>query len=541
MLHKTLFGSLRSLWLGFGVLASTASLLPAETLPLATMDQTARAPQEGKSALQKPPGMAAESFASEGAILTPKPGPAPRINGPSVFGVRPGSPFLYSIPVTGDRPIAYSADGLPDGLSLDAATGRITGTLELQGEYPVILYAKSAKGTSEKKFKIVVGDTFALTPPLGWNSWNCWAGTVSQEKVLKSARAMVSSGLANHGWTYINIDDAWQGKRGGEFNALQPNEKFPDMKALCAEVHALGLKAGIYSTPWITSYARFAGGSAENPEGTWQPAKEPFDQKVQWLIGKYPFAENDARQWAQWGIDYLKYDWNPNEVPETEEMRKALLQSGRDIVYSLSNSTPFQNIAKLSKLASCWRTTGDITDTWASIRDIGFAQDRWAPFQSPGHFNDPDMLVVGQVGWGNTHPSRLTPDEQYTHISLWALLGAPLLIGCDLGALDDFTLGLLTNDEVLEVDQDPLCRQATLVAKSGDAQVFAKQLEDGSWAVGLFNLGPESQTVTVSWSDLKLDGPHRVRDLWRQKDIGSFPEKFSAEVASHGAGLIRVY
>jgi alpha-galactosidase len=206
-------------------------------------------------------------------------------------------------------------------------------------------------------------------------------------------------------------------------------------------------------------------------------------------MGKYSFAENDARQWAAWGIDYLKYDWIPNDVPHVEEMSLALKATGRDIVYSLSNSADFGQAADWARLSHCWRTTGDIRDTWESMSGIGFAQGRWAPYAGSGHWNDPDMLVVGKVGWGpQLHPANLTPDEQYTHISLWCLLAAPLLIGCDLADMDALTLSLLTNDEVLEVDQDPLGKQATCVAREGREQVWAKAMEDGSRAVGLFNL-----------------------------------------------------
>ena len=311
---------------------------------------------------------------------------------------------------------------LPAGLQLDARTGLITGSLSKPGEHVVTLRARNAKGSAEKTFKIVVGETIALTPPMGWNSWNCWGSKVDAEKVLESARGMVASGLINHGWTYINIDDAWQGKRGGPFNAIQGNEKFPDMKGLCDTMHEMGLKIGIYSTPWVTSYANHIGGSAENPEGTWSPPTIPKQGNVNkkilpWAIGKYSFATNDAKQWAAWGIDYLKYDWNPNEVPETREMYDALRASGRDVVFSLSNNSPFTNAPALSKIANCWRTTGDIRDNWDSMSKKGFGQDKWEPFAAPGHWNDPDMLVVGRVGWGSPHPTGLTPDEQYTHIT----------------------------------------------------------------------------------------------------------------------------
>jgi alpha-galactosidase len=480
-------------------------------------------------------------------ILTPPAPTTPRINGARVFGVRPGSPFLFTIPATGQRPMEFSAVNLPAGLTLDPATGRITGVLPQAGNFTVTLQAKNSLGQDERPLRIVVGDQIALTPAMGWNSWNCFADKVDQDKVLRAAQAMVSSGLAEHGWTYINIDDTWQGNRTGPDHALQSDpKKFPDMAALVAQIHQLGLKAGIYSTPWITSYALHAGGSADNPQGVWAKPTIPARGNLggftrPWTMGNYSFAAADARQWAAWGMDYLKYDWYPIQTPQVQEMSDALRASGRDIIFSLSNSAPFAGAADWARLANSWRTTGDIRDTWRSVSGIGFAQDKWAPSAGPGHWNDPDMLVVGVVGWGrNLHPSHLTPDEQYTHISLWCLLSAPLLLGCDLDKLDAFTLGLLTNDEVLAVDQDSLGHEATRVGGTDTTDVYAKPLADGSWAVGLFNRGPDAATVTVPWSELGQNAPQQVRDLWRQQDLGAFPNEYSTTVARHGVVLVRV-
>jgi alpha-L-fucosidase len=488
--------------------------------------------------------------APQGEIRTPKPAATPRINGPSVFGVRPGSPVLYRIPATGARPMEFSADGLPTGLQVDAKTGQISGTIKEPGEHPVVLRAKNAKGTSEKKFKIVVGETIALTPPMGWNSWNAYHESVTGEKVIHAARAMASSGLIDHGWTYINIDDAWQKARGGPFNGIQPNEKFPDFQKMCDEIHTLGLKVGIYSTPWMTSYAGFVGGSSDDPNGAWTRGRGRN------RMGSVSFAENDAKQWAAWGIDYLKYDWSPNRVPETAAMADALRHSGRDIVYSLSNSTPFGSIEPLSRLANVWRTTGDIGDSWASMAAKAFyintprnqvdvnapPSDRWAPYASPGHWNDPDMMVLGVVNFGGRqHITRLTPDEQYLHMTAWCMAAAPLLLGCDLDKLDQFTLNLVTNDEVIAVDQDMLGKQATLVSNQGNGLlVYARDLDDGSKAVALYNLGKDPVPVTAKWSDLKLSGKRLVRDLWRQKDLGQFDTQFQITVAPHGAELVRI-
>ena len=480
-------------------------------------------------------------------ILTPPPPAQPRVNGPAVFGVRPGSPFLYTIPATGQRPLQFRVEGLPEGLKLDAVTGRMTGVLRQPGEFKVVLKVQNTVGQSGKPFRIVVGDKIALTPPMGWNSWNCWAEAVDQDKVLRSARAMVSSGLIHHGWTYINIDDTWQGQRGGPWNAIQPNAKFPTMKTLCDQVHALGLKPGIYSTPWITSYAKYVGGSSDDPQGSWTKA---LANDKHWRHGKHSFAAADARQWADWGFDYLKYDWNPNDLEHVAEISRALRSSGRDIVYSLSNSAPFAQAADWARLANCWRTTGDIWDYWAhsdkdwryAVSEIGFTQERWAPFAGPGHWNDPDMLVVGRVGWGpQLHLTHLTPDEQYSHISLWCLLSAPLLIGCDMEKLDPFTLNLLGNDEVLALDQDALGRQAVRVAAIGAIDVLRKELEDGSRALGFFNRADQAQTITFNkLAHIGLAGRQKVRDLWRQRDLAEVRGAVTVTVPAHGVKLLKL-
>ena len=470
-------------------------------------------------------------------ILTPPAPATPRINGANVFGVRPGSPLLYTIPATGDRPMTFSADNLPAGLKVDVNTGQITGTLETKGEFIVTLHAKNALGTADKQFRIVVGDQLALTPPMGWNSWNCFAQAVTADRVKSAADAMVKSGLINHGWAYINVDDFWQNHREptsadlrGQFRDAKgnivPNSRFPDMKGMADYIHGLGLKAGLYSSPgpWT------CGGCA----------------------GSFGYEQQDAEIYSAWGFDYLKYDWcsyNPNMEDQRGTTNYPL--SARNVVYAPANTQlekleqPYKLMGKLLRdqkrdivfslcqygqgnvwqwggfvEGNAWRITGDITDTWRSMSGNGFNKDRTAPYSKPGNWNDPDMLVVGQVGWGRTHPSRLTADEQYTHISLWCLLSAPLLIGCDMTKLDDFTLNLLENDEVLAIDQDALGKAATCVVTNGDVRVYMKDLEDGGRAIGFFNLGSAPMQMDFKqFSDIKLTGKYVVRDLWRQKDV----------------------
>jgi alpha-galactosidase len=471
----------------------------------------------------------AESSPRETAVLlTPPASPVPRISGPSVVGVRPGHPFFYHMPVTGSLPMTLAAASLPDGLTFDEQRGEITGAVASAGKYSVTLAATNSWGGAKRNLEIVVGDAIALTPPLGWNSWNCFANQVDDSKIRAAADAMVSSGLINHGWTYINIDDCWEGSRDAN-GMIQPNEKFPDMKALADYVHSKGLKIGLYSSPGPKTCAGF--------EASWQ------------------HETKDAQQYAAWGFDYLKYDWcsysqvEDKSLPDRQRLMKpyqvmdaALRKLDRDILFSLCQygmGNVWEWGAEVG--GNCWRTTGDIRDTWSSMAGIGFSQSGHAPYAGPGHWNDPDMLVVGKVGWGNPHPTHLTPNEQYTHVSLWCLLSAPLLIGADMSQLDPFTLNLLSNDEVLDVDQDPLGNQATRIVKNGETEVWAKKMADGSMAVGLFNRGEMPAEVTATWQDLGLTGRHRVRNLWRQKNAGEFDASFSATVPRHGVCLVRIF
>jgi alpha-galactosidase len=462
-------------------------------------------------------------YAAEPYILTPPPAPEPRINSPKVFGVRPGSPFLFTIAATGERPMTFAAEGFPAGLKLDVSSGRITGFINKPGTYNVKLIARNRLGTAEKMLRIEVGDKICLTPPMGWNSWNCWGCSVTDEKVRRSARAMVEKGLINYGWTYINIDDCWHGQRDPKTGEIRSNEKFPDMKALADYVHSLGLKIGLYTDCGPKTCAGYEGSEGHE--------------------------EQDIMTYAKWGYDYVKIDWCYCEGKDPRVTYKlfgdAIKRAPRDIVFSICNwglEKPWEWGESVG--GNLWRTTGDITDTWASMAGIGFRQADLSKYAGPGHWNDPDMLVVGKVGWGpELHPTHLTTDEQYTHISLWCLLAAPLLIGCPIEELDDFTLNLLTNAEVLEVNQDPLGRQAERITKGEDYEVWAKEMEDGSKAVGLFNLDPyEPRIIRIDFAALGLGtGPCRVRDLWRQKDLGNFSHYFEAEVAPHGVVLIRIF
>lgn len=458
-------------------------------------------------------------------ILTPYTHAKPQINGPNVFGARPGNPFLYKIPATGHAPLTFKADNLPAGLMLNANTGIITGTVNQKGDYHVTFSVHNRLGNATKKFTIKIGDVIGLTPALGWNSWNAFGLSVNDAKVRIAAKTIADK-LSAHGWSYVNIDDGWEAEHRAPDSTIVPNSKFPDMKGLADYVHSLGLRFGIYSSPG----PRTCG----------------------WFLGSYKNEESDARTYAYWGVDYLKYDWcsygniAPKE-PSIEDykkpylvMRDALDKVNRDILFSFCQYGMGDSWNWAGEIGgNSWRTTGDITDTWKSMSDIGFHQQAEQPHARPGHFNDPDMLVVGKVGWGDSqHNTRLTPDEQYTHISLWSLLSSPLLIGCDLGKLDRFTMNLLTNDEVLAINQDALGNEAKEIFKSDDYLVYVKYMEDGSKAVGIFNISGKFQNITLNWADLGLSGYKKIRDVWRQKYLITDNKTFKIGVPSHGVELV---
>ena len=486
-------------------------------------------------------------------ILTPAVAKTPRINSPKIFGAKPGSPFLFTVAATGEVPISYSVDHLPNGLTIDSKTGIITGVLNKKGTYLVTMKANNNFGAAQKQLTIKIGDTISLTPPIGWNGWNSWARLIDREKVIASANAMVNMGLSKHGWTYINIDDGWQGYRTANNYALQPNKKFPDFKGMIDEIHSKGLKLGLYSTPWITSYAGFGGGSSNFEDGA-LPDSIINNKRSFRYTGKYRFEKQDAIQMAQWGVDYLKYDWRI-ELGSAERMSEALKKSGRDIIYSLSNSAPFSQVKDWARISEAWRTGPDIRDSWLSLYVSAFTLDKWGPYGGPGHWNDPDMMILGNVTTGaKLHPTRLTPNEQYSHVSLFSLLAGPILIGCPIEQLDAFTLNLLSNDEVIEVNQDPLGKSARLVLEEQGVQVWLKQLEDGAYAVGIFNTADFGKTpasyfrwedeqaanYTLDFNKLKLKGLFNVRNVWTQKEVAANAKSFKATVPHHGVVLLKL-
>lgn len=448
----------------------------------------------------------------------------PLINGAQALGCSAGKPFVWLVPVTGAGQVHVTVHGLPAGLHYNSATRVVSGEVKAKGVFQVHVTAKSKYGTDHRTVKIDSSGVLALTPPMGWNSWNVWAGSVSQAKVVAAGKAFLRDGLAQAGYQYINVDDTWEAKRSAD-GKITGNDRFPSMAGMASAIHKMGLRAGLYSSPGPYTCAGFD--------------------------ACYQHEQQDANTYADWGFDYLKYDWcsygSIAPKPDLAALEKPytlmsgfLKQSSRDIVFSLCQygmGDVWNWGASVG--GNLWRCTGDINDSWSSMSGIAFQGSKWVNGAGPGHWNDPDMLVVGRLGWSSqTHPTKLTPNEQMTHITMWSLLAAPLIIGCDLDHIDAWTLDLLTNHDVVDVDQDVAGHAATQVKKMGDIQIWSRSLADKGRAVGLFNLGDDPKSVTFSLSEIGWSSAHKLRNLWTQKDLGSH-KTVTFTIPRHGCVLLK--
>jgi alpha-galactosidase len=366
--------------------------------------------------------------------------------------------------------------------------------------------------------------TVAATPPMGWNSWNHFAGSVNDAGVRAAADAIVSSGMKAAGYDYINIDDTWEGQRDAQ-GFIHSNSKFPDMKALADYVHSKGLKLGIYSSPGPKTCAGYP--------------------------GSYGHEQQDAETYAKWGIDYLKYDMcsydgimrkeAPNDVQKQDammiaayaKMHRALEATGRPIVFSLCQyGRDHVWTWGASVGGNLWRTTGDIRDTYERMAEIGFSQIGMAKYAGPGHWNDPDMLEIGNGG--------MNFDEEKTHMSLWAILAAPLIAGNDLSHMSPETLSILTNREVIAVDQDRLGKEGTRASIQGQTEIWTKPLTDGAMAAGLFNRGTVSHEMTLTLKAFGFGTHAKLRDLWAHVDVTPTNGQYTVNVPPHGVVMLRV-
>jgi len=357
------------------------------------------------------------------------------------------------------------------------------------------------------------GLVLAPTPPMGWNSWNKFACDVSEKLIRETADAMVTSGMKAAGYEYVNIDDCWQVSRGPDGTIVADPDRFPGgIKALADYVHSKGLKLGIYTDA-----------------GRMTCQKRP---------GSYEHEAQDINTYAAWGVDYVKIDWCFAEGldPELQYVKfgDAIAHASRPIVFSICNwgvKAPWRWGTKVG--GNLWRTTGDISDNYDRMAVIGFSQNGLEKYASRGHWNDPDMLEVGNGG--------MNRDEYRTHMALWAILAAPLLAGNDLRSMSDETKDLLTNAEVIAVDQDLKGEQGHRVWEEGWLETWARPLADGSYAIAMFNRTEQTIRMSFDLKTIGLEHSSKVRDLWEHKDATADHGAYSADVPGHGVAFVRVY
>ena len=505
---------------------------------------------------------------------------APRFNGPRVVGIRPGTPFLLAPAVTGAGPLNLSVGKLPAGLAFDDHTGIISGKLVKPGTFKITAQAGNSAGKAETTLQIVCGDRLALTPPMGWNSYDAFGDSVREDEVLANA-AWLKEHLQPLGWDTVVVDFRWYDSKADGVRAqnpegvtidefgrcIPPTNRFPSaadgkgFKTLADKIHAMGLKFGIHIMRGIPRKAvdqnlpiagsSFTAAQAVLPVGdpgrncAWRNY-DMYGVAATNAAGKAWYA-SIAKQYAAWGVDYVKCDdiSSPYRTAEIEALSSALRSTDRSIVLSLSpGPTPINRGEDVKLLANLWRISGDFWDRWTSLNRNFDLFTRWASNAAPGHWPDGDMIPFAHICQRNCDVkpdrwTRFTRDEQLTLMSLWALAPSPLMLGMNLPDNDDWTTALLTNPEVIAVDQDTAGHAAQRVTGLNvPAEVWMKKLEDGSSTVGFFNRTDQPVKLDVAWASLGLSSRPQVRDLWTREDLGR-QKNFAAELAPHACLLLK--
>lgn len=512
--------------------------------------------------------MVIDARIADGQILTPPPKPASRINGSKIHGARPGKPFLYRIPTQGEQPMSFGVEGLPESLTLDATRGIIRGvTPRVRGDYRMTFRARNSHGEAALEFKLVVGDTLALTPPTGWNHWGGHASNIRADIIRAATDLMVNRGLADVGFQYVGIDDCWMRMspaehhritslpdekylvkhRGIDFENMVgeprdaagnilPNAYFPDLPDLVDSIHAHGLRAGIYSSPGPMT--------------------------CQNLEGSHRHEQEDAQRYAAWGFDLLKYDQctagkllaaakqqDPNFHPREfwKCMPQHLAETDRDFIFNLCQyglDEPWRWAAGIG--AHTWRIGGDLNHHVKNyFQEALRVATQFREFNGPGHWNDPDFIYVGrQVQTRLNHfvessPTALDTNQEYQYVTLWAMICAPFFFSTDVLNVSDFTIGLLANPDVMAINQDELGHTAAVVRNQDHEVVMVKNLADGSKAVAIFNRNPRDEAViAVSGADVGIgQSQWRIYDVWRQRETGGWENEIAARLSPNGVGL----
>ena len=456
---------------------------------------------------------------------------APRITAAEIFGASPEKEFLWRIPVLGQRPMTVTAAGLPDSLTLEGQIVR--GTAPAAGEYAVTLRAENALGSDEKTVLLKIApDGMLRTPLLGFTTWNAYMDQVTDEDIRRTADDLVRLGLAEYGYSYVNLDSSWQDQYGGEFDAIQPCSRFPDMKGMYDHIHALGLKGGIYSTPFLHAWGC-------PPDRKWIPGCTRGEADLRFPdintgIGMDRCEEQNVRQWNAWGVDYLKYDWRPTDTVNADLMKQALLKSEREIAMCVTVHANEMYHRYWTKNCCSFRNNDDTYDIWDNVVRRMDSTDRWAGKTAPGHFYDLDMLAYGPMVM-NFGKCRFTPEEALSHVTLHAFFPSPIQLSMQLHKASEFELDLAGNEEVIAVNQDVLCDYPAKLDAPAGCRAWKRTMQNGELVYAVFNLTEQTQKIRLS-----LPAPSFIRDLWAKEDLGIAPD-LTVTLDAHEAGLYRIH
>ena len=435
---------------------------------------------------------------------------APKINLAGVYGASPCKPIILRVPVIGERPVKCSALGLPKGLSLDGQV--LSGSIEEQGSYEITIVAENAHGKDEKRVRLEIAPNhLLLTPLLGFTTWNAFGADVSQKDLLDTADRLVELGIAEYGYGYVNTDSGWQGEYGGKHDAIMPNYKFPDMRAMTDAIHAKGLKCGIYSTPMLTAW----GCPKEFPSipGCTVGERDYRFADTNTGIGLIRKERNNVAQWDEWGFDYLKYDWRPTDSVNAELMRVELLKASRDFGFCVTVEAMPQYRDYWSRFCNSYRSNEDSDGTWKRMLEIYETYFGFMPYVNQGHYFDLDMLDIGTCRCDAT-TVRLSEDEMIFSYSMRAFLNSPIQISSVLDNVTDFEMALYCNEEILAIHQDAACSVAKPILRAEGLDVMEKQLSDGSYAYAFFCIGESACEVKAV-----LDCACTPRDVWAKCDL----------------------
>ncbi len=458
---------------------------------------------------------------------------APKINMPSIIGASSKKPILFRVAVSGKRPIKYSAINLPKGVTLNGNI--LSGTVDTDGNYEFTLTTENEIGKCEKKITLEIKDqNMLVTPLLGFTTWNAFESAVTQGDVENTAQLLVDLGISEYGYSYVNTDSGWQYKYGGKYDAVMPNPKFPDMKKMTDKIHSLGLKCGIYATPMLTAWG--CPDEYESIPGCTQGEPDYRFSLLNGGIGTVHKERNNALQWNEWGFDYLKYDWAPTDTVNADLMRKELVQLDRDFGFCVTVNAIKEYGSYYSKYCNSYRSNPDTLGNFDNLVAIYETYYNFIDYVCKGHYFDLDMLDIGTCRL-RTHWNSLTDDEKIIEFSMRAFLNSPIQISSQLDKATDFELSIYCNEEIIAVNQDCAFNTARPIVRIKEENryldILEKQLEDGSYAYAIFNLGQINENIEITTENSV------IRDLWAKEDISNI-NKTSIIVHPHTTKILKI-